>query len=116
MMGFWGATKLSIAEWGVAGSCPSIGIPACYLVAIAYFLILLSCINLNKSLYRKLFFTGVTVVLGLAVVGSFRQVAGIGQCPQTGSGFPMCYISLMMSMTILAAFLIKKRLARPLVK
>jgi len=107
-LGFWGATSLSIAEWGTAGSCPNIGVPACYLVAIAYFLILFSCINLNKGLYRKLFFAGITVVLGLAVVGSFRQATGMAQCPQTGSGFPMCYISLLMATTITIAFFVKK--------
>jgi hypothetical protein len=104
-----GAVNLSIDEWGTAGSCPNIGVPACYLVAVAYFLILVSCINLNKSLYRKLFFAGVTVVLGLAVVGSFRQVTEMAQCPQTGSGFPMCYISLFMAMTITVAFFSNER-------
>lgn len=115
-MGFWGATKLSIAEWGVAGSCPSIGIPACYLVAIGYFLILSSCINHNKALFRKLFYAGISIVLGLAAMGSFMQVTGLGECPQTETGFPTCYISLMVSMTVLAAFLIKKRIAMRLVK
>ena len=116
MMGLWGATKLSIAEWGVAGSCPSIGIPACYLVAIGYFLILLSCINHNQSLFRILFYAGISIVLGLAAMGSFMQVTGLGECPQTETGFPMCYISLMMSMTVLVAFLIKKRIAMRIVK
>ena len=110
-LGFWGATSLSIEEWGTAGSCPDIGVPACYLVAVAYFLILVSCINLAKSTYRKLFFTGVTVVLGLAVVGSFRQAMGMAQCPQTGSGFPMCYISLSMALAITIAFFVKDRLS-----
>lgn len=104
-----GAVNLSIDEWGTVGSCPNIGVPACYLVAVAYFLILVSCINLNKSLYRKLFFAGVTVVLGLAVVGSFRQVTEMAQCPQTGAGFPMCYISLFMAMTITIAFFSNER-------
>jgi len=110
-LGFWGAVNLSIDEWGTAGACPNIGVPACYLVAVAYFLILVSCINLNKSLYQKLFITGVTVVLGLAVVGSFRQATGMGECPQTGSGFPMCYISLFMAMAITIAFFVKDRLS-----
>jgi hypothetical protein len=110
-LGFWGATRLSIDEWGTAGSCPDIGVPACYLVAIAYFLILVSCLNLNKSYYRKLFFTGITVVLGLAVVGSFRQATGMAQCPETGSGFPMCYISLSMAMAITIAFVVRDKLS-----
>lgn len=108
-LGLFGAVNLSIEEWGTAGSCPNIGVPACYLVAVAYFLILFSCINLNKSLYRKLFFSGVIVVLGLAVVGSFRQATGMAKCPQTGSGFPMCYISLFMGMAIITAFFVKDK-------
>lgn len=108
-MGFWGATKLSIAEWRVAGSCPSIGIPACYLVAIGYFLILMSCINHNQSLFRKLFYTGISVVLGLAAIGSFMQVTGLGECPQTETGFPMCYISLLMITAITVVFFANKK-------
>lgn len=115
-MGFWGATKLSIAEWGVAGSCPCIGIPACYLVMIGYFLILSSCINHNKAPFRKLFYAGISIVLGLAAMGSFMQVTGLGECPQNESGFPMCYISLMMSTTILVAFFVGRRKAMRLTK
>ncbi len=116
MVGFWGALNLSIEEWKEAGACPCIGIPACYLVAIGYFLILSSCINHNKALFRKLFYAGISIVLGLAAMGSIMQVTGLGECPQTETGFPTCYISLMMSMTVLAAFLIKKRIAMRLVK
>ncbi len=116
MVGFWGALNLSIEELQVAGACPCIGIPACYLVMVGYFLILSSCINHNKALFRKLFYAGISIVLGLAAMGSFMQMAGLGECPQTETGFPMCYISLMMSMTVLAAFLIKKRIAMRLVK
>jgi len=56
-----------------------------------------------------MFFAGVTVVLGLAVVGSFRQATGMAQCPETGSGFPMCYISLFMAMAITTAFFVNER-------
>ena len=56
------------------------------------------------------------MVLGLAVVGSFMQVTGLGECPQTETGIPGCYISFLMSMTVLAAFLIKKRIAMRPVK
>ncbi len=55
-LGFWGALNLSIEEWQVAGTCPCIGIPACYLVLVGYFLILSSCADLKKALFRKLFF------------------------------------------------------------
>jgi len=115
-VGFWGALNLSIEEWQEAGACPCIGIPACYLVMVGYFLILSSCINHNKALFRKLFYAGISIVLGLAAMGSFMQVTGLGECPQTETRFPMCYISLMMSMTVLAAFLIKKRVAMRIVK
>ena len=108
-LGFWGAASLSIKEWGTAGSCPNIGIPACYLVAIAYLLILVSCIDPSKKLYRRLFYGGLAVVMGLAIPGSIMQITGMGNCPQTGTGFPMCYISLMMSASIAIAFFVKER-------
>jgi hypothetical protein len=108
-LGFYGATRLSIEEWGTAGSCPNIGVPACYLVAIAYFMILISCIDHSKKLYKGFFYTGVGVVMGLAIGGSVMQVTGMGDCPKTGSGFPMCYVSLMMSLSIAIAYFFKTR-------
>jgi hypothetical protein len=115
-LGFWGATSLSIKEWGVAGACPNIGVPACYLVAIAYLLILVSCINHSKKLYRRLFYGGVGVVMGLAMGGSIMQATGMGACPQTGTGFPMCYISLMMSASIALAFIFKEKFSSRVVE
>jgi hypothetical protein len=108
-LGFFGATSLSIDEWGTAGSCPNIGIPACYLVAIAYFVILVSCIDHSRKLCKGLFYTGVGIVMWLAIGGSVMQVTGVGECPKTGSGFPMCYVSLMMSLSIAIAYFFKNR-------
>jgi hypothetical protein len=108
-VGFWGATNLSIEEWETAGSCPNIGIPACYLVAIAYFMILVSCIDHCKKMHKGLFYTGLGIVMGLAIGGSVMQVTGMGECPKTGSGFPMCYVSLMMSLSIAIAYFFKNR-------
>jgi hypothetical protein len=110
-VGFWGALNLSIAEWQAAGACPCIGIPACYLVLVGYSLVLISCINHNKALFRKLFYAGISVVWGLAAAGSIMQTVGLGECPKNGSGFPMCYISFMMSTAVLAAFFVSRRKA-----
>ena len=101
---------LSLKEWNATGACPSVsGIPACYVVSFAYFLILLSTFINKAPLYKRLFYTGFAIVFGLAAVGSFMQVSGLGQCPKTANGFPMCYISLTISLCLMGLFLVRER-------
>ena len=73
--------------------------------------------------HRTIIITGIIGIAAAILVGAGEFMlhfssAGVyaDECPQTETEFPMCYISLMMSMTVLAAFLIKKRVEMRLVK
>ena len=73
--------------------------------------------------HRTIIITGIIGIAAAILVGTGEFMLHFSpagdyadECPQTETGFPTCYISLMMSMTVLVAFLIKKRIAMRLVK
>ena len=106
----WNVVSLSLMEWSSGGSCPSfVGIPACYVVAIAYLLVFMSTLTNKKPLYRRLFIAGAGIVVGLAAIGSFTQVMGIAACPKTSTGFPMCYISLSIGVLLIGLFVMREK-------
>lgn len=101
---------LSLKEWDTTGACPSVsGVPACYVVSFAYFLILFSALTDKPPLYNRLFYTGFSIVFGLAAIGSLMQVSGMMQCPKTSNDLPMCYISLMVSLCLIVLFFVRKK-------
>jgi hypothetical protein len=109
----WNVVGLSLREWSSGGACPSLlGVPACYVVAIAYLFVLISSLTNQKPLYGRLFMAGAGIVVGLAVIGSFLQVAGIAECPKTSSGFPMCYLSLSIGLLLIGLFVMRERASR----
>lgn len=106
----WNVAGLSLMEWSSGGSCPSVaGIPACYVVAVAYLLVFMSTLTNKKPLYRRLFIAGAGIVVGLAAIGSFTQVMGIAACPKTSAGFPMCYISLSIGVLLIGLFVMREK-------
>ena len=108
----WNVVRLSLAEWSSGGACPSLaGVPACYVVAVAYLLVLLSALINKAPLYRRLFIAGAGIVLSLAAMGSFTQVMGIAECPKTASGLPMCYISLGLGVLLIGLFVVREKAA-----
>jgi hypothetical protein len=106
----WNVVSLSLMEWSSGGSCPNVaGIPACYVVAVAYLLVFMSTLTNKKPLYRRLFIAGAGIVVGLAAIGSFTQVMGIAACPKTSTGFPMCYISLSIGVLLIGLFVMREK-------
>ncbi len=82
-------------------SCPRLGIvPACYIVSVGYFLILLSAI-FNKII---VFYTGWFPVFLLALSGSIMEFSMGDICPKSSDGLPMCYFSLIFTLIILWLF------------
>jgi hypothetical protein len=108
---FLNGFSLSTKEWSTTGACPSIsGVPACYVVTIAYLLIFTSTLITNRPLYKRLFAIGSSIVFGLAMAGAIMQITGLGECPKTASGFPMCYISLGICSLLIMIFIARVRL------
>jgi len=115
-IGLFGALKVSIDNFN-GNHCPHIWmIPVCYIVLVAYGLMLLSLVVRHNGCKHYAFCVGWGTAFVIALFGSVAEVmAGGGVCPTSGGGgirgassgsIPLCYLSLAMLVIILILFLI----------
>ena len=99
-IGVLGVGRISIIHWTGESSCPMISsLPACYIILIAYILIVLSMYpRLQKALI--VFLIGWVPVTSLALSGVVGELTGTLQCPPLENGTPQCFISATIGMTI----------------
>jgi len=75
-----GIVPISITHFHTGDACPNLGpIPACYVVSLAIL---------------------------LAAAGATLELSGRPTCPRSDSGWPLCYSSLIVGVSLLAAFLV----------
>ena len=71
-------------------------IPECYIIFIAYAMIVISMF-LPKKIQKKVFiFFWLTIII-LALLGSLEELTGLAECPHTGIGIHKCYFSAIFS-------------------
>ncbi|MFT6878345.1 MAG: hypothetical protein ACJAZF_004476 [Granulosicoccus sp.] len=113
--GFIGALKVSIANFS-GSSCPQVGIiPICYVVLVAYGLMITSVMIRHNGCKHYFFCAGWGTAFVIALLGSIAEImSGGGVCPTSGGGgirgvsngsVPLCYASLAMLVVILVLFL-----------
>lgn len=112
--GFLGALKVSIANFSGA-SCPQIWIiPICYVVLVAYGLMIASVLIRHNGCKHYFFCAGWGTAFVIALLGSIAEItSGGGVCPTSGGGIrgattgsvPLCFASLAMLIVILVLFL-----------
>lgn len=116
-LGFFGAVKVSYANF-TGDLCPAIWVmPICYIVLVAYAL-MIAALLVGSNRFKTYFFcAGWSTAFLFAAVGSAAEMfAGGGVCPVSGGGslrggaassgsIPMCYISLALTIGILVLFL-----------
>lgn len=116
VIGLLGALKISYANF-TGQACPKMWIvPICYLVFLAYALMLGSVIVRHNGCKHYFFAIGWSIAFVFALLGSAAEwLGGGGVCPSSSSGgvrgasaggIPMCYISLALTVIILVLFLI----------
>lgn len=113
--GFLGGLKISYENL-TGNACPHIGfVPICYIVTIAYGLMIASVLIRHNGCKHYLFAIGWAAAFIIALVGSIAEIAlGGGVCPAAGGSvrgtsagsIPLCFASLAMCLVILALFLI----------
>ena len=113
-LGFIGAAKVSYANF-MGSPCPFLGpVPICYVVLVAYGLMIASVAIPNSWCKHYLFCGGWGTAFIIALVGSIAEIAaGGGVCPTTGGGIrgmssgsvPLCFASLAMLVIIIILFL-----------
>jgi len=114
IFGFVSVTKVSWDNFnGVA--CPSLlSMPVCYIVTIAYGLMLGSLIVNHNGCKHHFFCMGWGIAFVIALLASLAEMfGGGGVCPSSSgglragsaAGIPLCYISLAILIAILVLFI-----------
>ena len=109
LIGIIGAGLLVYEEIKTTEVCPKLlGIPACYFILTCFVIPFFTHIFKGSNIIYFLF-SGLAFVIGL--VASFMQFTGLGECPKTANGTPMCYYSLMLftSIVFLKIILLKNK-------
>jgi hypothetical protein len=108
-IGVLGVGRISVIHWTGEAFCPMISsLPACYIILIAYSLIVLSMYpRLQKAV--GVFLVGWVPVITLALAGVVGELTDILRCPHLENGIPQCFISAAFGLTIgLLAWLLFK--------
>jgi len=114
-VGFYGA--LSVSWQNMTGSpCPHLfSVPICYIVLIAYGLMLASLLIPNQACQHHFFCAGWAIAFIIALLASVAELTvGGGICPvsdsgslrggSTSGGIPLCYVSLLFLVVIFGLF------------
>ncbi len=81
--------------------CPKLfSLPACYLVLIAYILVLISTYIKKHSIQKTYFYLGSVSILLMAIWFTYSQLSGVQDCPVL-LGIPLCYASLIMAIVLI---------------
>lgn len=114
ILGFLGAAKVSLANLNDV-ACPNLfSMPVCYVVALAYGLMLGSLIINHNGCKHHFFCLGWGMAFVIALFASIAEMLGGGGiCPSSSgglrageaAGIPLCYISLFMLIIILVLFI-----------
>ena len=108
-IGILGAGDLVYSEFKLHNICPKlIGIPACYIILACFIIPLIVHLFKGKN-YIYFAFTGLAFII--ALTASVMEITGLGECPKTAGGTPMCYYSLLLfsSLIDIKYGLIKRR-------
>lgn len=96
--GLWSGGNLSWQQFQSGEACPLLGaFPACYIAFAGYLLMsttLVANLLLGRTNFNWLFWAGLGVAGGLALLGSAFEIVKGDVCPKAFGWLPMCYISL----------------------
>ncbi len=107
LIGIYGIAGLVWDEIQTGNGCPKIWIiPACVIVMLCFLIPLI--VHLFKK-YNTIYFGFTGLALIIAIIASFMQFNGQGECPKLDNGTPMCYLSFVLFsiLIILKILLIK---------
>jgi hypothetical protein len=109
-IGLWGGLSVSYTNFTGQQACPQVaGLAICYIVTLAYGLMLVSLFLKRKSLHRIVFFPAWGVTFLIALSGSGLELSQGGVCPATSFHLPLCYVSLAMCLAIMAFYWLNRR-------
>jgi hypothetical protein len=113
-VGFFGGLSVSWKNLTTQQVCPHFaGLAICYIVTIAYGLMLLALSVKQTTLRVILFFSAWGTTFAIALSGSILEFGQGGVCPATSFPgiamlFPLCYVSLLMCLAVLVLYFINR--------
>jgi hypothetical protein len=100
-IGLWGGVSVSYANFTAQQACPHLaGLAICYIVTIAYGLMLITLFMKRSRLHTILFFAAWSITFLFALSGSVLEIIHGAVCPTTSFMLPLCYLSLAMCLAI----------------
>jgi hypothetical protein len=115
LFGFVSVGMVSINNFTGSAACPDLlYLPVCYVVTIAYGLMLASLIINHNGCKHHFFCIGWGLAFAIALLASLAELfGGGGVCPSSSgglragsaAGIPLCYISLAILVVILVLFI-----------
>jgi hypothetical protein len=101
---------LVLSELFRGPTCPHLlGVPACYLVLAGYLAATAGAWLYGRRIGDISFLIGAVSVTIIGVYFSWNHLQGDVECP-TFEGLPMCYVSLLAGVTLLALDQIRRRI------
>lgn len=106
-IGIWGGLSVSYRNFTGLQACPHLaGLSICYVVTIAYGLMLVSLFLQQTNLHYVLFLGAWGITFLIALLGSGLQLSRGDICPTTSFMLPLCFVSLAMCLVIMGLYLI----------
>lgn len=101
--GVWSGGKLSYQHFQSGEACPILKVvPACYIAFAGYLAMALALVIplMSGNTLSWLFWSGLAVAGGLALLGSVIELIQGDVCPRAFGWLPMCYVSFAFSVLI----------------
>lgn len=102
--GVWSGGRMSYLHFQSGESCPILKVvPACYIAFAGYLLMAISLLVVVAKPgchLTAMFWTGLFVAGGLALIGTVFELVKGDVCPKAFGWLPMCYVSLAFSILI----------------
>jgi hypothetical protein len=108
-IGLWGGLNVSYANFTAQQGCPHLaGLAICYIVTIAYGLMLITLFMKRSRLHTILFFAAWITTFLIALSGSVLEFIHGAVCPTSSFMLPLCYLSLAMCLAIAGLYSIDR--------
>lgn len=107
--GLLGGINVSYANFTGTQACPNVaGVAICYLVTIAYALMLISLL-MQKTVYRfGLFISAWSITFLIALFGTGLELSIGSVCPKMDNLLPLCFVSLVLCLVIVSLYLTRR--------
>jgi hypothetical protein len=107
--GFLGGLNVSYANYTGEQACPNVsGLAICYVVTLAYGLMLLSLLIQKAAYQLALFLSAWGITFYIALFGTSLELMSGDVCPKTSGLLPLCFVSLALCLVLVLLFMLSQ--------